>query len=46
VTERITLATATAEVIPHVVLHTPYVPRLTVEEAQGAFRNIVATFSD
>jgi alkanesulfonate monooxygenase SsuD/methylene tetrahydromethanopterin reductase-like flavin-dependent oxidoreductase (luciferase family) len=35
-----------AEAIPHTVLHTPYVPPLTVDETEDAFRNIVDTFSD
>jgi len=30
--------------IPHLILHTPYVPPLTAEESEDAFRNIVATF--
>lgn len=30
--------------IPHLVLHTPYVPPLTAEESEDAFRNIVKTF--
>ncbi len=32
------------EAIPHLILHTPYVPPLTAEESEDAFRNIVATF--
>ena len=30
--------------IPHLILHTPYVPPLTAEESEDAFRNIVSTF--
>lgn len=32
------------ESIPHVVLHTPYAPALSIEESEDAFHNIVATF--
>lgn len=30
--------------IPHLILHTPYVPPLQAEESEDAFRNIVKTF--
>ena len=30
--------------IPHVVLHTPYVPPLSAEESEDAYRAIVETF--
>jgi alkanesulfonate monooxygenase SsuD/methylene tetrahydromethanopterin reductase-like flavin-dependent oxidoreductase (luciferase family) len=30
--------------IPHLILHTPYVPPLSAEESEDAFRNIVTTF--
>ena len=32
------------KVIPHLILHTPYVPPLQAEESEDAFRNIVSTF--
>jgi alkanesulfonate monooxygenase SsuD/methylene tetrahydromethanopterin reductase-like flavin-dependent oxidoreductase (luciferase family) len=32
--------------LSHVVLHTPYVPPLTAEETEDAFRGIVAAFAD
>ena len=32
------------EAIPHLILHTPYVPPLTAEESEDAFRNIAKTF--
>jgi alkanesulfonate monooxygenase SsuD/methylene tetrahydromethanopterin reductase-like flavin-dependent oxidoreductase (luciferase family) len=32
--------------LQHIVLHTPYVPPLTADETEDAFRNIVATFGD
>jgi len=32
------------DVVPHVVLHTPYVPPFTAEESDDAYRNIIATF--
>lgn len=34
------------EAIPHLVLHTPYVPPLTAEESEDAYRNIVSAFGD
>lgn len=30
--------------IPHVVLHTPYVPPLTAPESEAAYKNIITTF--
>jgi hypothetical protein len=32
------------DVVPHVVLHTPYVPPFTAEESDDAYRNIITTF--
>jgi 5,10-methylenetetrahydromethanopterin reductase len=34
------------DALPHIVLHTPYVPPLRPEETEDAFRNIVETFGD
>jgi hypothetical protein len=34
------------EALSHVVLHTPYVPPLSTEETEDAFRGIVAAFGD
>jgi alkanesulfonate monooxygenase SsuD/methylene tetrahydromethanopterin reductase-like flavin-dependent oxidoreductase (luciferase family) len=33
-------------VLPHVVLHTPYVPPITAKESEAAFRAIVDTFGN
>lgn len=33
------------DVLPHIVLHTPYVPPIRAEESETAFRNTVATFA-
>jgi hypothetical protein len=30
--------------IPHIVLHTPYVPPLTAEESEDAYRGIIDAF--
>lgn len=32
-------------VVPHVVLHTPYVPPFTAEESDDAYRNIIAALA-
>ena len=31
--------------LPHIVLHTPYVPPIQQRESETAFRNMVAAFS-
>lgn len=33
------------DVLPHIVLHTPYVPPIRAAESETAFRNTVATFA-
>ncbi|NIB38840.1 LLM class flavin-dependent oxidoreductase [Pseudomaricurvus alkylphenolicus] len=33
------------EAIPHLILHTPYVPPLSAAESEDAFKNIVTTFA-
>jgi alkanesulfonate monooxygenase SsuD/methylene tetrahydromethanopterin reductase-like flavin-dependent oxidoreductase (luciferase family) len=33
------------DVLPHIVLHTPYVPPIGAKESEAAFRNTVATFA-
>jgi alkanesulfonate monooxygenase SsuD/methylene tetrahydromethanopterin reductase-like flavin-dependent oxidoreductase (luciferase family) len=32
------------DIVPHVVLHAPYVPPFTAEESDDAYRNIITTF--
>jgi alkanesulfonate monooxygenase SsuD/methylene tetrahydromethanopterin reductase-like flavin-dependent oxidoreductase (luciferase family) len=34
------------DALPHLVLHTPYVPPLSAEESEDAYRNIVDAFGD
>jgi alkanesulfonate monooxygenase SsuD/methylene tetrahydromethanopterin reductase-like flavin-dependent oxidoreductase (luciferase family) len=34
------------EAIPHLILHTPYIPALTIEETEDAYEGILDTFGD